>query len=69
MAAPLTWEYHLETSPDLETLNALGAEGWELVSVDASIFYFKRPTPDFREQVTLDQKRRYYASWAVEGVE
>jgi len=27
--------------------------------------YLKRPVLDFRERVTLDQKRRYYASWGL----
>jgi hypothetical protein len=58
-----TWEYRI--APDLsETdLNRLGEEGWELVAVGADgtspVFYLKRARPDFREQVTLDQKARY----------
>ncbi len=67
MTVPLTWEYRVETAPDLDTLNALGAEGWELAGVEATICYFKRPALDFREQVTLEQKLRYYATWAEEA--
>jgi hypothetical protein len=60
-----TWEYH-KASDDTQ-LNELGSEGWELVAVTSSgaegaaVFYFKRPALTFREQVTEDQKRHYYA--------
>jgi len=65
------WEYH-KTSND-DNLDTLGREGWELVAVVPSgpggeaTLYFKRPTPDFREQVTEDQKRRYYALKGIAG--
>jgi hypothetical protein len=58
------WEYH--KSVDEGELDALGREGWELVAVVEGrgegevVFYFKRPGRDFREEVTLDQKRHYY---------
>ena len=56
------WEY-LTTRNDDE-LDALGREGWELVAVRpdeaGATFYLKRPGRDFRERVTLDQKRHYY---------
>ena len=57
-------------SADETGLNALGRDGWELVGIapgDESGLLFKRPAPSFREQVTLDQKRRYYALWGVTG--
>jgi hypothetical protein len=63
------WEYH-KTSGDGE-LEALGQEGWELVAVVPSMndgeatFYFKRPAHDFRERVTLDQKRHYYGLMGI----
>ena len=60
-----TWEYQTAANPDEDRLNALGADGWELVGVENGICYFKRLRPSFREQVTLDQKRRYYALWNV----
>jgi hypothetical protein len=69
MASVTKWHYWVEEAPDLERLNQLGDDGWELVGLEGSSFYFKRPASDFREQVTLDQKRRYYATWAIEGVE
>jgi hypothetical protein len=59
-----TWEY-LKTEGDAE-LAMLGQQGWELVAVvpaegeSAPVCYFKRPAPDFRDRVTLDQKQRYY---------
>jgi hypothetical protein len=63
------WEYH--KSRNESELEALGREGWELVAVlpggqaGGAIFYFKRPAHDFREEVTLDQKRRYYAAMNI----
>jgi hypothetical protein len=60
-----TWEY-LKTEGDAD-LAALGQQGWELVAVlaagagGAPVCYFKRPAPDFRDRVTLEQKQRYYA--------
>jgi hypothetical protein len=49
-------------------LDALGRDGWELAGTAAGeepVLLFKRPRPSFREQVTLDQKRRYYAQWGL----
>ncbi|HEY8446680.1 MAG TPA: hypothetical protein VIL01_06185 [Thermomicrobiales bacterium] len=64
-----TWEYRMVGAVSEEELNALGAEGWELVAVSGygvdPTLYLKRPVLDFRERVTLDQKRRYYASWGL----
>jgi hypothetical protein len=66
-----TWEY-LKTSGDGE-LEELGRRGWELVAVVPSesgggaALYFKRPGLSFREQVTEDQKRRYYALKGLGG--
>lgn len=46
------WEYHITAgSQTQETLNSLGNEGWELVTVYLSssggynVFVFKRPKP------------------------
>lgn len=57
----LGWEYLRLEQPDvpITELNALGADGWELVSGRGPM-YFKRPAPGFRERVTLDQKRAVY---------
>jgi hypothetical protein len=58
-----SWEYLTveERRPDLPDL---GRAGWELVAVVAraggDTFYFKRPLPAFRDQVTTDQRNRYY---------
>ena len=60
-----SWEYL--TSADDADLAALGRQGWELIAVTptgpegALVLYFKRPALDFRDRVTLEQKRRYYA--------
>ena len=67
------WEYR-KTSGD-EDMEELGREGWELVAVVPSgmpgqtTFYYKRPAPTFREQVTNDQKRRYYTKLGIKGAE
>ncbi len=55
------WEYL--TAPEGEVdLAALGRDGWEMAGVGpGGTLYFKRPAPDFRERITLDQRR------AVEG--
>lgn len=53
-----TWEY-LRLDPQHADLNALGVDGWELVSTGGELI-FKRLTPSFRERVTLDQKRAVY---------
>ncbi len=52
------WEYRTTTDPaDLE---ALGREGWELVSVaprgPALVHYLRRPQPTLAERVTLEQR-------------
>lgn len=44
----MKWEYlvtqlNRETFKDEDRLNELGQSGWELVSVDNGIAYFKRP--------------------------
>jgi hypothetical protein len=64
-----SWEYRRSTNEG--ELEALGRAGWELVAVVQGkeagevVFYLKRPAPDFREEVTLDQKRRYYGLMGV----
>ena len=60
-----TWEYRVTTDPTDEELETLGRNGWELVAVSGGSCYFKRPRLSFREQVTLEQKQRYYALWNV----
>lgn len=60
------WEYHSATS--VEELARLGREGWGIVSVvvepgsAAPTYYLTRAAQSFRDRVTLEQKRRYYAS-------
>ena len=61
-----TWEYLTVTGEPETHLATLGQEGWELVAVtggaEEATLYFKRPGLTFRERVTLDQRRRYYAA-------
>ena len=41
----MRWEYKIIevwTIDALEKINALGSEGWELVAVEGTAFYFKR---------------------------
>ena len=56
-----TWEYlrHDPTHAEDYDLDTLGSQGWELVSA-ADGLVFKRPAPNFRERVTLDQRRAVY---------
>jgi len=65
------WEYHVEPagpSVDVGRLNALGADGWELVAVHPSgQVILKRPAPDLRERVTLDQRAAVDAAHQEEG--
>ena len=57
------WTYREEIVERVDTgeLNRLGAEGWELVAVTPSgegrtELVFKRPAPDFRARITLEQR-------------
>jgi D-ribose pyranase len=59
-----TWEYRIGSGLGVDELNALGAEGWELVAVQDGIFYLKRPGLDFKERVTLEQREHYFAARA-----
>ena len=61
------WEYRLceveaVGSLTADTLNTLGAEGWELVTIDQGQAILKRPRPDLREIVTADQRAHVYAA-------
>jgi hypothetical protein len=42
---PQKWKYKSAQQPSDEDLNSLGAEGWELVAINAAedMFIFKRP--------------------------
>ena len=62
---PQAWEYRTEAELGEARLNEMGIAGWELVGVENGTFYLKRPRLSFRELVTLDQKRSYYALWNV----
>ncbi len=62
MTAP-RWIYRVEIVDHVESgdLNAFGADGWELVAVTPlgagrRELIFKRPAPDFRTRITLDQR-------------
>ena len=64
MSTP-TWTYLSATNSDDAELTRLGAAGWELCGVEGGTFYFKQPAPSFRDRITLDQKRRYFAEWGL----
>jgi hypothetical protein len=75
MGAIDRWEYLSlpEGEADDDQLSVLGLDGWELVTrgnrSDEPVLYFKRRLPSFREVVTLDQRRTYYASVGRDGEE
>lgn len=72
-AAATGWEYHTIDLPptDRESLSRLGAAGWELVAVlptalpAVHTLYLKRPAPDLRQRVTLDQRRAFFAEQGI----
>jgi hypothetical protein len=65
------WEYHIETwglDHDAARLNALGNEGWELVtSLPEGHLIFKRAAPDLWERITLDQRAAVHEARKSEG--
>ncbi len=69
---PVAWEYAVASDPDEVGLNALGADGWELVAVtargDATRAFLKRPALGFRERVTLEQRAAYLSRADLGGV-
>jgi len=60
------WEYRVEPGElagDVRRLNAIGNEGWELVAaLPEGRLIFKRPAPNLRERITLDQRAAVDAS-------
>ncbi len=57
------WTYRVKIVEriDADALNELGADGWELIAATPSgegwmELIFKRPAPDFRTRITLDQR-------------
>ncbi|MBA3518247.1 MAG: hypothetical protein H0T75_11545, partial [Rhizobiales bacterium] len=61
-----TWEYRTVPVDDGPDLDALGRAGWELIAALAPAgvptLYFKRPAPDLRTRVTLDQRAAVIAA-------
>ncbi len=60
------WDYRFADIRNGQELARLGALGWEAVGVTQDDVLLKRPAPDFREQVTLDQRRRYFGYWGLD---
>ena len=62
----VTWEYRTVPVDDGPDLDALGRAGWELIAALAPAgvpaLYFKRPAPDLRTRVTLDQRAAVIAA-------
>ena len=59
----MIWEYIKEVSDTaqlpLDKLNALGREGWELVSINRDVFYFKRLVKEVStDGFTVDVSKR-----------
>jgi hypothetical protein len=58
LMATVRWEYFI--SIERNDLIQLGREGWELINVaivrETETFYFKRPFPSIREEITLSQR-------------
>ena len=59
----IRWTYRVEVVEGVQAdaLNTIGADGWELVAVtpvgeSERQLIFKRPAPDFRTRITLDQR-------------
>ncbi len=67
----VAWAYLILPESERDRLEALGSEGWELVGVggdaDEGVLYLKRRALDFRERVTMEQRRRYYESLGIEA--
>jgi hypothetical protein len=65
-----TWEYLIIPDVDRGRLSELGRDGWELVAIGGNapeaLLYLKRPMRSFRERVTLDQRRAYFASLGLD---
>jgi hypothetical protein len=65
---PWTYRYLSIEDANLSQLNDLGRAGWEVVGGgDAATgkLVLKRPGMDFRERVTLEQRRRVYEEHGV----
>lgn len=65
----ITWEYGVLDSDQVEDLDHFGIAGWEFVGSvrdKKTWLIMKRPGLSFREQVTLDQRRKYFASWDID---
>lgn len=60
------WEFRTIDAGDEASLRNLGDEGWELVSAHAGTWILKRQAIDFRDRVTMDQRRRYFAQWDID---
>ncbi len=58
-----TWEYLTAAADPAPDLAALGRDGWELVTTTRDprgTLYFRRPGLNFRERVTMEQRRHVY---------
>jgi D-ribose pyranase len=61
------WQYRrVSGQPELE---ALGAEGWELVAIRGEEWLFKRPAPDPTERFTLEQRTAALGAPAAHAAE
>lgn len=61
-----SWDYRFVDIRNGQEMARLGALGWEAVGATQDDVLLKRPALDFREQVTLDQRRRYFGYWGLD---
>ncbi len=68
---PRRWEYQM-IKADSDHLNDAGAQSWDVVATfpgrdtEAAMILMKRRGLSFQEQVTMEQRRRYFAAWGID---
>ncbi len=65
------WEYLFLAGERITDLDDRGAEGWQVASIawttesQPGLLLLTRPSMTFQEQVTMDQRRRFFEQWGV----
>jgi hypothetical protein len=63
------WECKVLPNCETPALDANGSEGWQVVdsvSHSEGRCILMRPALTFQEQVTLDQRKRYFGTWGID---